>query len=127
MSDVILDLRRDKSKVDRELLYSSFVTSYGDTQHCFRIDGVDWSKNIDYEFILDSGETFTIRQYYKEKYNKTLREDSLPLILHEKKIKGNLRKLYFPPELLYLTGLTSEMRGDFNAIKTIMFPDSHKV
>lgn len=54
-------------------------------------------------------------QYYKEKYNYSIKVTDQPLLVHHDKKKND--EIYLIPELCHLTGLTDEIRSNFNLMK----------
>jgi aubergine-like protein len=55
--------------------------------------------------------------YYKTKYGRVILDPHQPLLVHEDKKKGD--KVLLIPEFCFLTGLTDEMRSNFNTMKSL--------
>jgi aubergine-like protein len=63
------------------------------------------------------GQQKSYLEYYKEKYNKEIRNPRQPLFAVKDKRKGDF--IYLVPELCFMTGLTDEMRSNFNVMKRL--------
>lgn len=63
------------------------------------------------------GQQKSYLEYYKEKYNKEIINPRQPLFAVKDKRKGDF--IYLVPELCFMTGLTDEMRSNFNVMKRL--------
>jgi aubergine len=78
------------------------------------VDSVDFSKTPIDCFTTKQGEKSYV-DYYKEKYNKVIRDTNQPLLISKDLKKNTI--IHLIPEFCYLTGLTDEMRSNFNLMK----------
>ncbi|XP_047364611.1 piwi-like protein Siwi [Vespa velutina] len=116
-----------------EVLGSVVLTDYNN--NTYRIMDVDYNLTPKNTFQLKSGESVSYKDYYKNKYNKIIKYDNQPMLVAEGKQKSrNLptqseRLVYLVPELCRATGLTDNMRTNFDlmqalAIHTRVSPES---
>ncbi len=63
------------------------------------------------------GQQKTYLEYYKEKYSREIRNARQPLFAVKDKRRNDF--IYLVPELCYMTGLTDEMRSNFNLMKRL--------
>ena len=93
----------------------SALTRYNNDK-TFTITSVDFTLNPKSTFETKKGPISYV-DYYKEKYKKNIRELTQPLLVStDKKTK---KTIHFIPEFCYLTGLTDEMRSNFNFMKQV--------
>jgi len=59
----------------------------------------------------------TFEDYYKTKYGVEIREKNQPLVIIKSRRSGQETVLL--PELCFMTGLTDQMRANFNLMKDI--------
>lgn len=85
----------------------------------FRIEDVDMGKRPIDTFTKSDGTTISYLQYFKDKYNKDLKEKDMPMMVQKKKKNGKEETHYFPPELCLLTGLSNEMKENRNLMKDL--------
>jgi aubergine-like protein len=57
------------------------------------------------------------QQYYKEKYGVTLQDCAQPLVITKDRRTG--KEIVLIPELCNMTGMTDEMRANFNLMKDL--------
>ncbi|CAO4361477.1 unnamed protein product [Caenorhabditis nigoni] len=98
---------------------TTIITLYNNKLH--RFTRLDPSITPLSEFQKD-GQSITLKDYFKQQYNKDIRNDNQPIIICEGKPKqpGEPPQVnYIVPELCYPTGLTDEMRKDFRMMKEI--------
>lgn len=96
----------------KETIESAFkgltvVTRYNGDK-TYTIDSVDLDKNPTDSFETKDGKV-TYIEYYQKKYNKKVNPDQ-PLLVYKDR-KGEI--IHLIPEYCYLTGLTEEMRANF--------------
>lgn len=89
------------------------ITRYNN-EKTYVVDSVDFNKNPLSTFSTKNGEV-SYEQYYKEKYGKVVNKDQ-PLLINKDK-QGNI--IHLIPQLCYLSGLTDNMRNNFNLMKAI--------
>ena len=63
------------------------------------------------------GKEMTYVEYYKEKYGRDIKNKRQPLFAVKDKRKNDF--IYLVPELCFMTGLTDEMRSNFNIMKKL--------
>ncbi|XP_025197459.1 piwi-like protein Siwi [Melanaphis sacchari] len=88
----------------------------------YRIDDVDENLNPSSKFDKKDGSKMTYIQYYKEKWNVTIRGGWQPMLISKNKssifeVEDTL--VYLVPELCLMTGLTDKMRNNFHLMKEI--------
>lgn len=92
---------------------SNVLTLYN--RKSYRVEDVDFNKNPQDSFTSEKGVTMTFKDYYQGRWNKAVTNDQQPLLL----IKEREHVLYLLPEFCVLTGLTDEIRADFNIMKDL--------
>lgn len=101
------------------LLGAVVVTKYNNKT--YKIDDIAWDVNPRSRFPY-KGREITYMEYYESKYQVRIRDVNQPLLLSKPK-KRDLRRgagdIYLIPELCVMTGLTEEMRSDFNMMKDL--------
>lgn len=87
----------------------------------YRINEIDADLKASSTFKDKKDQERTYCQYYQEKYNIAIKDESQPLIkVIEKRGKSKIEQtFYLVPELCCLTGLTDQMRADFNLMKKL--------
>jgi aubergine-like protein len=80
------------------------------------IDDVDFDLTPQSTFSTKEG-AISFMDYYVKKYSRKIVDPHQPLLVHID--KKNQNKIYLVPELCFLTGLTDEMRANFNLMKSI--------
>jgi aubergine len=78
------------------------------------IDEVDLEKTPTSTFETKDG-PISYLEYYKKKYGLKITVLDQPLLIHRDKKKN--QEIHLIPEFCYLTGLTDEMRANFNLMK----------
>lgn len=102
------------------LKFKSVVTTYGNNKHTYEIESIDFTKSPLDTFVMGKGEaakTVTFQEYYKEKYGVTLKDCAQPLIITKDRRTG--KEIVLIPELCNMTGMTDEMRANFNLMKDL--------
>lgn len=70
------------------------------------MDDIAWDMSPLSKFKKRNGEELTYISYYALSYNKTIREQSQPLLVHRHRRKGHPDEvIYLIPELCTMTGL----------------------
>jgi len=96
---------------------ASVVTKYNNDR-TYQIVDIEFTKSPMDKFTTKTGET-TYIQYFKEKYDKTINEKNQPLLKAQSPFQKNKNKteeieyVFLIPELCFMTGLTEEMRQNF--------------
>lgn len=110
--------KRDGERELMEELQETFkncvvLTRYNNDK-TYIVDSVDPAKTVRDCFSTKQGEKSYV-DYYKEKYNISIREPNQPLLVCKDLKKNTV--IHLIPEFCYLTGLTDEMRSNFNLMK----------
>ncbi len=104
-----------QKRVNESVQNLSVLTRYNGDKS-YRIEGVDFSKNIYSTFKKSNGEEIQFIDYYKQRYPKIQITDlKQPLLISE--MHNN--KIYLIPELCFMTGLSDEIKNDFKKMKEI--------
>lgn len=88
----------------------------------YRIDDIAWDARVTDTFETKDG-PITYVDYYTKTYNKVIQDPDQPLLVSRPRAamvrRGMTGDLYLVPELCFLTGLSDEMRADFNMMKDL--------
>ncbi|XP_050431012.1 piwi-like protein Siwi [Adelges cooleyi] len=89
------------------------------------IDDIDEASDPSSTFPKKDGTKMSYNQYYKEKWNVQIRGGRQPMLISKNK-KKSVRQfgveeslVYLVPELCVMTGLTTQMRNNFNLMKDL--------
>jgi aubergine-like protein len=96
-----------KEAIDSTFKGLTVVTRYNGDK-TYTLEGVDLEKNPSDCFETKDGKV-SYAEYYQKKYNKKINSNQ-PLLVHKDR-KGDI--IHLIPELCFLTGLTEEMRANF--------------
>ncbi|RWS01988.1 piwi-like protein 1, partial [Dinothrombium tinctorium] len=110
-------LRRDRATFQdnarRELAGKIVLTSYNN--RTYRIDDIAFDKNPLHVFERRTG-SVTIKDYYKEQYNVTIRDERQPLLQcmpsERQRRAGVQTPILLVPELCAMTGLTESLASN---------------
>ncbi|KAL6255908.1 hypothetical protein P5V15_013149 [Pogonomyrmex californicus] len=98
------------------------LTDYNN--HTYRIEDVDFDASPSSTFPMKSGQHISYQEYYKNKYRIDITNATQPMLVTRSKPKernasnqGNL--VYLVPELCRATGLTDDMRENFQLMKAL--------
>ena len=100
--------------IKAELIGRSFRVCYSKTNYKkrnYRIDDILFDRNpVNQSFKNEqTQETISLIKYYKQAYNKEIKNKEQPLILVRKKgPQGNTKNLFFIPEFCNITGIDEE-------------------
>jgi aubergine-like protein len=112
------DNRGAPDHVMKAEIKNAFANTVVLTRYCndktYIISDVDFDMNPQSTFDTKEGPV-SFLDYYFKKYNRKLTDIYQPLLVHIDKKKD--QKIYLMPELCFLTGLTDEMRANFNLMK----------
>lgn len=126
-TDSVLDFIHRKSQlssnyraiVERELIGRIVMTNYSNRP--FMVTSINWNMNpnstFDRRSAAGKSKSITYAKYYKEQYDLTVRDMVQPLLCCHR-FRQNTDE-YFLPELCSMTGLTDEMRSDFQLMKKL--------
>lgn len=95
------------------LIGSNVLTLYN--RKSYRVEDVDFNKTPRDSFTNEKGVSMTFKEYYQNRWGKAITVDDQPLLF----IKEREKELYLLPEFCVLTGLTDEIRADFNIMKDL--------
>ena len=104
-----------EAALESELIGSIVMAKYGNFK-CYRIEGIILSENPTMAFATKEGPV-TYVDYFKKKYNITLRYPRQPLIKSFAE-KGS-KEIKLIPELCVLTGISEEIKRDYRAMNDI--------
>jgi len=112
---------RDRDRVTKVLLGTIVMTRYNNKT--YRIDEISWDKKANDTFPKRDGSAISYVQYYKERYQITIKDLNQPLIMsmpkRSERRAGNEGPIYLIPELCYMTGLSDEQRANFKLMKAL--------
>ncbi|XP_045768793.1 piwi-like protein Siwi [Maniola jurtina] len=111
----------DYKRIFTEDIASKIVmTDYN--KKTYRIDDISWKDSPLSTFQM-RGETVTYMDYYKKKYNINITDTKQPLLISRSKprdIRAGMPELvYLVPELCRQTGLSDNMRADFQLMRSL--------
>lgn len=130
--DTVLDVFRDVCQKVRDrdrykevfsttIIGSIVMTEYNNKT--YRVDDVRYDLRPDSTFDKKSGGSISFMQYYKERYDITIRTVEQPLLVYRSKKRemkaGMPPVVLLIPELCKMTGLTDEMRSNFNLMRAL--------
>lgn len=121
MQEVYRESRNFKQEFLNRVLGMTVLTDYNNKT--YRIDDVNFDENPMSTFASKRGETqISYQQYYRDKYNITIRDLKQPLLLskvRERDIRGKAGEemktsvVALVPELCRATGMSERMRANF--------------
>ncbi|EDW02949.1 protein aubergine [Drosophila grimshawi] len=120
LSKVIRESDDFQSAFKREVIGSIVLTDYNN--RTYRIDDVDFAVSPLSTFNSKNGDISFV-EYYKKRYNIVIRDIKQPLLVSrptEKNMRGGENQLILLiPELARATGLTDNMRANFQLMKAM--------
>ena len=107
-----------QEEIKKQLMGTTVLTSYN--KRTYKIDDIDFNMSPLDTFELNAEEgqqpkTVTYRDYFHQKYGWNIRENQQPMIISIHQKTGN--KLVLVPELCQMTGLSENMRANFQLMK----------
>jgi len=88
----------------------------------YRVDDIDWETTPSSTFDM-KGETLSFAQYFQQRYGLRVKDLHQPMLVSRPKKKDFHRGMTGPillvPEFCQMTGLTDEMRGNFQLMKSL--------
>ncbi|KAF0987090.1 hypothetical protein HZS_3491 [Henneguya salminicola] len=130
MSDLYFKSSDFHRECVRALVGSVVITRYNNKT--YRIDDIEWGKSPKDSFEWQNGKTITYIEYYKEVYGLEITDTDQPLLINIPKstitsnapnATANSRKtlslICLIPEFCFLTGITDDMRSNFNLMKSL--------
>lgn len=110
----------NKSAMTSEVCGQIIMTTYNNLT--YKIDSIDWDKNPMTTF-KKGDKDMSYMEYYKTRYNITIRDPKQPLLVSKAKAKqirgGSPEEFFLVPELCRLTGMTDRQRGDFRLMRDV--------
>uniref|UniRef100_A0A182QKA2 Aubergine n=1 Tax=Anopheles farauti TaxID=69004 RepID=A0A182QKA2_9DIPT len=92
-------------------------------QKTYKITDVDFGTNPSSTFSTKQGESISFMEYYKKAYNITIRDPNQPMLVsmpnQRQQRSGITGPILLVPELCRMTGITDDMRRDFNLMRSI--------
>jgi len=90
----------------------------------YRIDDIAWDKHPNMKFPLRNGEETTFVEYYQTHHNIPIKDSEMqPMLVSNPKKKdikrGQTEPVLLVPEVCFLTGLSDEVRADFNIMRDV--------
>ncbi|XP_074640256.1 piwi-like protein 1 isoform X2 [Tubulanus polymorphus] len=125
VKDMMEDLHRNcrgnfHDEATKALVGEIVLTRYNNKT--YRIDDIDWTKNPACKFNTRDGDISFI-DYYQKAYSKRILDAGQPLLISKPKAsdkrRGMTEDILLVPELCVLTGLSDQMRSDFNVMKDL--------
>ena len=105
------------SQEAREMLQGrSVVASYGNYR-MYRVDDIDFNSDPMKTFTDDKGKTTSLADYYKARYNISVKDFKQPLLVSYDRRTD--KEILLIPELVQMTGLNDEMRADFKLMAEV--------
>lgn len=95
------------------LLGTTVLTLYN--KKTYKILDIDWDSTVLSTFADDKGNTQSYKDYYEKRWQKEIKHNEQPLL--KATFNKNPKPCMLIPEFCVLTGLTDEMRADFNVMK----------
>ena len=126
-TDTILNVLHDKkytnknnqNDIKEELIGRSFKVSYGGEKK-YKIDDILFDRNPKNQAFKYNGKDITVYEYFKKKYQKTIKDVNQPIIIVRNKNKnGQIQNSYFVPELCSLENLEDDAKKDGNFMKQL--------
>lgn len=107
-----------KDLVVRKIVGSTVLTDYNN--ETYKVDDIDWEQNPDSEFdTRDGPESYA--HYYERRYRLKVRDRRQPLLVVKPKAKnirgGKDQLILLVPELCRATGITDQMRNNFQLMR----------
>ena len=99
----------------REIIGSTVMTTYGNNK-MYVVNDVDFSLTPESTFETKNG-PISFLQYFRDRYNVTIKDKGQPMLVSRSKARdiraGMPELIILVPELSRITGLSDEMRRDF--------------
>uniref|UniRef100_A0A182MXI4 Aubergine n=1 Tax=Anopheles dirus TaxID=7168 RepID=A0A182MXI4_9DIPT len=89
----------------------------------YKVTDVDFNTTPSSTFSTKQGETLSFVQYYKRAYNVNIQDTKQPMLVsmpnQRQQRSGITSPILLVPELCRMTGITDDMRKDFNLMRSI--------
>ena len=108
----------NQPKIKEDLIGRSFKVSYAKKNYI--IDDILFDRNPNNQDFTHDGKSKTLKDYYLEKHKVKIEDLTQPLLVVKKvDSQGKEIRLYFVPELCYLSGLDDEFIKDRDFMKKL--------
>ena len=111
---------RMQEAVENELIGAIVMTHYN--RKTYKIDDVDFTRTPASTFDM-KGKPVSYAEYYKTKYQINITDLRQPLLVSRAKKRdlhrGNPEKIYLVPETCQMTGLTEQIRSNFQVMREL--------
>ncbi|XP_030846820.1 seawi isoform X1 [Strongylocentrotus purpuratus] len=118
MNDLFNKARgRFKEEITKLMIGQIVLTKYNNKT--YRVDDIDFDTTPADTFETRSGPVSYV-DYFKKSYERVIHDVNQPMLVSRPKKreeKKGVGPAYLPPELCFLTGLSDDMRADFNVMK----------
>ncbi|CAO1306056.1 unnamed protein product [Diamesa serratosioi] len=112
--------RNAKDDFMKQMIGTTVITGYNNES--YRIDDVDWNSTPASTFITKNGPV-SYKEYYKKRYNIEIFDVKQPLLISKPRARelraGQSELIALIPELCNVTGLTDEMRKNYNLMNAV--------
>ncbi|XP_076292717.1 aubergine isoform X2 [Lasioglossum baleicum] len=124
--DILNECYQENSREYKKLFQERVIglvvlTDYNN--NTYRVTDIDFDTNPSSTFQLRNGESISYRDYYKNKYQIKIHNDSQPMLVSRVKPRerraGQTELVYLVPELCRATGLTDSMRENFQLMRAL--------
>lgn len=113
-----------KEQLEKSLIGEIVLTRYNNAT--YRIDEIDFTQTP-MSVFTKRGEPLTYADYYRQTYNIEIKDKSQPMLLSRVKRKTrrgtDVEETHYiaaiVPEIAFLTGLSDQMRSDFQVMKQV--------
>ncbi|XP_046741985.1 piwi-like protein Siwi [Diprion similis] len=124
--DILTDCHRQNRNDFKRAFCSQIIGQVvltGYNNNTYRVDDVDFDVTPQSTFPLRSGELISYMDYYRNKYQITVRQPTQPMLVSRSKPRerraGQAELVYLVPELCRATGITDEMRAQWQLMKAL--------
>ncbi|KAI8735952.1 piwi protein 1 [Biomphalaria glabrata] len=109
-----------RRKATKELVGVIVLTKHNNKT--YKVDDIAWDARAS-DCFEKNGQMISYSDYYKEHWNITILDKDQPLLVSrptEKDLRrGDKKNLFLIPELCIITGLSEQMRSDFNVMRDL--------
>ncbi|XP_014250883.1 piwi-like protein Siwi [Cimex lectularius] len=110
-----------KALFEAAVIGSVVLTEYNN--RTYRVDDIDFDTRPDSKFKLRNNEECSYIEYYMKRYELRIRARDQPMLVSKAKPReiraGMTEIIYLVPELCKLTGLTDDMRSNFQLMRAL--------
>lgn len=120
---IIYSQQRERDFRDRatEILIGSIVMTHYNRK-TYRVDDIDWTKTPSSTFEM-KGKMISLADYYRSKYDVTIRDPHQPLLVSRPKKRdlhrGDTGPILLIPELCQMTGLSDDIRKNYKTMREL--------